>query len=79
MPKQPVPRKRPAAAVQVSGEVRKARERAKLSQVELAARIGTRQGAVTRLERGPHNATIGTLEKVAKATGSVLRVTIRKG
>ena len=41
----------------------------KMSQRELASRIGTRQPAISRLEAGDYNARIDTLVKVADVLG----------
>lgn len=51
-----------------------ARSRARLSQTELAKRIGTTQSAVARLESGQISPTISTLKRYAAATGSRLVV-----
>jgi ribosome-binding protein aMBF1 (putative translation factor) len=46
----------------------KAREKAGLTQEELARKIGTKQPALSRLERGGFKkATVETLSKIAKA------------
>ncbi len=45
------------------------RNELKISQRELARRIGTRQPAISRLEAGDYNARIDTLVKVADALG----------
>ena len=46
----------------------KAREKAGLTQEQLAKRIGTKQPALSRLERGGFNrATLETLRKIAEA------------
>lgn len=50
-----------------------ARSRAGLTQGELAERMHTTQSAVTRIEGG-HIPTIRTLEKIAKATNSRLKI-----
>ncbi|NOT13369.1 MAG: helix-turn-helix transcriptional regulator [Methylococcaceae bacterium] len=50
-----------------------ARSRAGLTQGELAERMHTTQSAVARFEGG-HIPTIRTLEKIAKATGSRLKI-----
>src|SRR5689334_7326210 len=71
-------KKAAGAAIQVAEAVQKARKRAGLKQTELANRIGTSQKAITRIESGQHYATIGTLERVADATGTILDVTLRK-
>ena len=52
-------------ALDVGEKVRDAREAAGLSQRELAARMGTSQAAVARLEAGGVGATLTTLQKVA--------------
>jgi transcriptional regulator with XRE-family HTH domain len=54
--------------------VRTARERAGLSQRELADRAGVAQPLVARLEGPGANPTLRTLEKLAAAAGFTLRV-----
>lgn len=54
-------------ALEFGERVRDARESAGLSQRELAARMGTSQAAVARLEAGGTGATLTTLQKVASA------------
>lgn len=54
-------------AISVGEQIRDAREAAGLSQGELAARMGTSQAAVARLEAGGVGATLTTLQKVATA------------
>ena len=50
-----------------------AREKAGVSQAELAKRIGTRQPALSRLESGGYRkATLETLEKIAGALNQKL-------
>jgi ribosome-binding protein aMBF1 (putative translation factor) len=54
-----------------------ARERAGITQDELAKRIGTTQPAISRLERGGFNkATVGTLHKIAEALDAKLVIKI---
>lgn len=53
-----------------------ARVRAGLTQAELAERMGTSQSAVARLEGGRARPSVATLEKLAKATGSKLRIAL---
>ena len=55
-------------------EIAQARQRAGLSQLELARRMKTRQSAIARLERGGRSPNIKTLRKLAEATGSRLVV-----
>ncbi|MDH4117229.1 MAG: helix-turn-helix domain-containing protein [Acidimicrobiia bacterium] len=54
-------------ALEVGEKIRDAREAAGLSQRELAARMGTSQAAVARLEAGGVGATLTTLQRVAAA------------
>ena len=54
-------------ALDVGKKVRDAREAAGLSQRELAARIGTSQAAVARVEAGGVGATLTTLQRMAAA------------
>ena len=56
-----------AVKLEVGEKIRDAREAAGLSQRELAARMGTSQAAVARLEAGGVGATLTTLQKVAAA------------
>ena len=52
----------------------RARSAAKLSQAELAQRIGTTQSAVARLEGGGVSPSLSTLRRYAEATGTKLHV-----
>ena len=51
----------------VGYEVFLAREKAGLTQAELAKRIGTKQSNISRLEMGNYNFTIDMLDKIATA------------
>ena len=62
------------AVTQWTPLVREARLRASLSQRELAARAGTVQSVVARIERGQTNPTVDTLERLLRATGFDLGV-----
>ena len=61
-------------AFDIGEKIRGARERAGLSQRELATRIGTSQATVARLEAGGVGVTLTTLQKVATALD--LKVTV---
>jgi len=61
-------------ALEVGERVRDAREVAGLTQRDLAARMGTSQAAVARLEAGGTGATLTTLQKVASALGLVVSI-----
>jgi ribosome-binding protein aMBF1 (putative translation factor) len=53
-----------------------ARARAKLSQEQLAERMGTAQSFIARLESGKTLPSTATLKRFAEATGSRLKVTL---
>jgi ribosome-binding protein aMBF1 (putative translation factor) len=60
------------------GEILKARQKAGLSQAEIAERMGTKAPAITRLESslssGKHSPSIATLKKYASALGCHLEI-----
>ena len=53
-----------------------ARQKEGLTQEQLAKKIGTKQSAIARYESGTANPSVGSLEKIAKATGSHLVIQI---
>jgi predicted transcriptional regulator len=53
-----------------------ARTRAKLSQAEVARRVGTTQSAIARLEGGGVSPSISTLRRYAEATGAKLEINL---
>ena len=53
-----------------------ARTRSHLTQAELAERMGTSQSTIARLESGKAKPTLSTLRKLAKATGTQLKITL---
>jgi transcriptional regulator with XRE-family HTH domain len=55
--------------------IRKARTDARLSQADLARRLGVSQAAIAKLERVGSNPTVGTLDSVLWATGHHLTLT----
>jgi ribosome-binding protein aMBF1 (putative translation factor) len=63
-----------APEFEISVELVRARVRAGLSQAELAARMGTSQSAIARLESGQTLPSTKTLLRFAKATGSKVHV-----
>jgi ribosome-binding protein aMBF1 (putative translation factor) len=63
-----------APEFEISAELVRARRRAGLSQAELAARMGTSQSAIARLESGQTLPSTKTLLRFAKATGSKVRL-----
>ena len=54
----------------------RARTKAKLSQAQLAERMGTTQSAVARLEGGGVSPSVATLQRYAEATGAKLKIEI---
>lgn len=65
------------ASAQIAASIVAARKEQGLSQLELARRCGLRQSAISRLESGKSNPTLGTLEDVAKALGKSLEAHLR--
>jgi transcriptional regulator with XRE-family HTH domain len=63
-----------AAEFAVASLLIEARTRAKLSQAELAKKMGTSQSTIARLESGSAKPSLSTLERFAKATGMRMRV-----
>ncbi|OGL42720.1 MAG: hypothetical protein A2W05_02515 [Candidatus Schekmanbacteria bacterium RBG_16_38_10] len=56
----------------------KAREKAGITQAQLAKKVGTRQSAISRLETGGFkNATVETLKKIADALDAKLVVKLQ--
>lgn len=60
--------------VSVSSLVRRARIDSGLTQAQLAARLGTTQSAIARLERRGSNPRIDTLDDTLRATGHRLNL-----
>jgi ribosome-binding protein aMBF1 (putative translation factor) len=63
-----------APEFEIAAELPKARLRAGLSQAELAARMGTSQSTIARLEGGQTLPSTKTLLRYAEATGSKFHV-----
>lgn len=51
-----------------------ARTHVGMTQKELAERMNAKQSAIARLESGKQNTTVETLERIAKATGTSLKI-----
>lgn len=62
------------AEFEISHAIIDARCKAGLSQEELARRMNTTQSVIARLESGGVNPSTKTLERLAKATGTRLRI-----
>jgi transcriptional regulator with XRE-family HTH domain len=59
--------------------IRDARREAGLTQAELAARLGTTQSAIARLERADSNPRVATLEAALAAAGLRLELATTAG
>lgn len=68
-----------APEFEIANELVRARERAGLSQAEVALRMGTSQSVVARLESGQTLPSTRTLLRFAQATGSKMRVQMAAG
>lgn len=56
--------------------IRRIRQGKKITQDDLAKRVGTAKSNISRLENGDQNVTIGYLSKVANALGKSLSIRI---
>ncbi len=54
----------------------KARIEKKMSQKDLARKLGTKQSAISRLESGTYNPTLSFLKKLSTALGGKLEIKI---
>lgn len=65
-------------ALAIAYEIAKLRHRLKLSQKEMARRVGTTQQVISKLESGAYTGyTIKTLERIAEATNTELAIGFR--
>ncbi len=62
----------------LAGELIGARARAKLTQAQVARRMGTSQSAVARMESGRSLPSTSSLKKYAKAVGHRVIITLKK-
>lgn len=53
--------------------IKRARKRARLSQVDLGQAIGKSSWMIELMERGEKNLTLGTISNIAHATGTIIR------
>lgn len=67
---------KPAAFLMVGNAVAAARAQKGLSQKELSDLTGIDQSDLSRIERGIANPSINTLDRIARALGGKLRITI---
>ncbi|MCE2927814.1 MAG: helix-turn-helix domain-containing protein [Rickettsiales bacterium] len=63
-----------AAEFELAEELIRARSRAKLSQAQVARRMGTTQSVVAKLESGRSKPSLRSLERYARAIGARISV-----
>lgn len=59
---------------EVAYQILKLRKQRKISQAELAQRVGTKQSNIARIEAGQQNFSIDTLEKIAGALKREIKI-----
>lgn len=57
-------------------QIADARKKKKLTQIQLARRIGMPQSQIARLERGNNNVTLETVSRVVNALGRRVTITV---
>ncbi|MEA2113583.1 MAG: helix-turn-helix transcriptional regulator [Patescibacteria group bacterium] len=60
--------------LEIAYQILQLRKKEKMSQAELAKKIGTKQSNVARMETGRQNFTTETLRRIASALGRELKV-----
>ena len=60
--------------LEIAYQILKLRKKKKMSQLELAKRIGTKQSNIARIETGQQNFSVDTLEKIADALDCKLNI-----
>jgi ribosome-binding protein aMBF1 (putative translation factor) len=73
-PKYKIEYEKLAPEFEVAGAIIEARTKAGLTQAQLAERMKTTQSVIARLEGGRVNPSTETLERLARATGSRLKI-----
>ena len=64
--------------LEIAYQILKLRKQKKISQAELAKRLGTKQSNVARMEAGQENFTTDTLQKVASVFDRELKIEFTK-
>ena len=64
--------------LEIAYQILKLRKEKKISQSQLAKKIGTKQSNIARMEAGQQNFSVDILGKIAGALGCDLRVTFCK-
>ena len=63
--------------VRMAIQIAKAREKARLTQTQLAKAVGTTQSVISRIERADQNLTLATLSRIAGALRRELVIQLR--
>lgn len=64
--------------LEISYQILQLRKKAKMTQAQLAKKIGTKQSNVARMESGNQNFTIDILQRIATVLGKNLKVEFTK-
>ena len=64
--------------LEIAYQILQLRKKKKMTQAELAKRIGTKQSNVARMEAGNQNFTIDILQRIASVLGKNLKVEFTK-
>jgi len=64
--------------LEIAYQILQLRKQRKISQAELARKIGTKQSNVARMETGQQNFSTNTLQKIAKVFDRELRIDFAK-
>lgn len=68
---------RPLRRLRTGSLIREARQKAGLTQSELASRLGTRQSVVSRWEHGAEEPRLSTLDRILRACGFSAELSLR--
>lgn len=60
--------------LEIAYQILQLRKQKKMSQLDLAKKLGTRQSNVARIEAGQQNLTTDTLQKIASIFGRELKI-----
>lgn len=60
--------------LEIAYQILQLRKKKKISQAQLAKKIGTKQSNIARMEAGQQNFSVDTLEKIAGALGYDLKI-----
>lgn len=63
--------------LEISYSLLQMRKRKKMSQAQVAKKVGTTQSNIARMEAGHQNFSVNTLSKLARVFGKQLEVTFR--